>query len=108
MPNDLVQQTFLNAWSAPPASPGVLFHSKQCAQYTPAPRGEPYNPFKPPAANQAQQQRDQQADPAKAQQQPARPRVEQGGAPINGGTIQASERAMGAFPESPQNRYLGS
>lgn len=70
--------------------------------------GEPYNPFKPPAANQAQQQPAQQADPAKAQQQPARPRVEQGGAAINGGTIQASERAMGAFPESPQNRYMGS
>lgn len=70
--------------------------------------GEPYNPFKPPAATQAQQQRDQQADPASVHQQPARPRVEQGGAAINGGTIQASERAMGAFPESPQNRYVGS
>ncbi len=71
--------------------------------------GEPYNPFKPPAAAlQAQQQRDQKADPATAQQPPAQPRVQQDGTAINGGTIQASERAMGAFPESPQNRYTGS
>lgn len=32
MPDDLVQQAFLNAWSVSPASPGVLFHSDQGTQ----------------------------------------------------------------------------
>lgn len=36
MPDDLLQQAFLNAWSASPASPGVLFHSDQGSQYTSA------------------------------------------------------------------------
>lgn len=36
MPDDLVQQAFLNAWSVSPASPGVLFHSDQGSQYTSA------------------------------------------------------------------------
>ncbi|MFL9583941.1 DDE-type integrase/transposase/recombinase [Stenotrophomonas sp. AB1(2024)] len=27
MPDDLVQQAFLNAWSALPEKPGILFHS---------------------------------------------------------------------------------
>lgn len=33
MPDDLVQQAFLNAWSASPVGPGVLFHSDRGSQY---------------------------------------------------------------------------
>jgi len=33
MPDDLVQQAFLNAWSVAPAGPGVLFHSDRGSQY---------------------------------------------------------------------------
>ncbi|MGH7015429.1 MAG: IS3 family transposase [Stellaceae bacterium] len=33
MPDDLVQQAFLNAWSAAPVSQGVLFHSDRGSQY---------------------------------------------------------------------------
>lgn len=33
MPEDLVQQAFLNAWAACPAGPGVLFHSDRGSQY---------------------------------------------------------------------------
>jgi len=33
MPNDLVQQAFLNAWQHYPASEGVLFHSVRGSQY---------------------------------------------------------------------------
>jgi zona occludens toxin len=70
--------------------------------------GEPYNPFKPPSAGlQGQQQRDQQADPSNPPGQQPQPRVEQNGAALNGSAIERGERAMGAFPESPQNRYTG-
>jgi len=33
MPDDLVQQAFLNAWSAAPVGAGVLFHSDRGSQY---------------------------------------------------------------------------
>lgn len=33
MPDDLVRQAFLNAWSASPVDPGVLFHSDRGSQY---------------------------------------------------------------------------
>ena len=33
MPDDLVQQAFLNAWSASPVDGGVLFHSDRGSQY---------------------------------------------------------------------------
>lgn len=33
MPEDLVRQAFLNAWSASPAGPGVLFRSDRGGQY---------------------------------------------------------------------------
>lgn len=33
MPDDLVQQAFLNAWSASPVAGGVLFHSDRGSQY---------------------------------------------------------------------------
>lgn len=33
MPDDLVQQAFLNAWAASPVNEGVLFHSDRGAQY---------------------------------------------------------------------------
>lgn len=33
MPDDLVRQAFLNAWSASPVNPGVLFHSDRGSQY---------------------------------------------------------------------------
>jgi transposase InsO family protein len=33
MPDDLVQQAFLNAWSASPVPGGVLFHSDRGSQY---------------------------------------------------------------------------
>lgn len=33
MPDDLVQQAFLNAWSASPVKAGVLFHSDRGSQY---------------------------------------------------------------------------
>lgn len=33
MPDDLVRQAFLNAWSASPAESGVLFHSDRGSQY---------------------------------------------------------------------------
>ncbi|MCB1640930.1 MAG: DDE-type integrase/transposase/recombinase, partial [Xanthomonadales bacterium] len=33
MPDDLVQQAFVNAWSASPVGPGVLFHSDRGSQY---------------------------------------------------------------------------
>jgi transposase InsO family protein len=33
MPDDLVRQAFLNAWSASPADAGVLFHSDRGSQY---------------------------------------------------------------------------
>lgn len=33
MPDDLVQQAFLNAWAASPANEGVLFHSDRGSQY---------------------------------------------------------------------------
>lgn len=34
MPDDLVQQAFLNAWAACPSAPGLLFHSDRGSQYT--------------------------------------------------------------------------
>lgn len=34
MPDDLVQQAFLNAWAASPGVPGLLFHSDRGSQYT--------------------------------------------------------------------------
>lgn len=36
MPDDLVQQAFINAWSASPGEPGLLFHSDRGSQYTSA------------------------------------------------------------------------
>lgn len=36
MPDDLVQQAFLNAWSASPVGAGVLFHSDRGSQYASA------------------------------------------------------------------------
>lgn len=33
MPDDLVRQAFLNAWSASPVPPGVIFHSDRGSQY---------------------------------------------------------------------------
>ena len=33
MPDDLVRQAFLNAWSASPVAPGVIFHSDRGSQY---------------------------------------------------------------------------
>lgn len=32
MPDDLVQQAFLNAWAASPGAPGLLFHSDRGSQ----------------------------------------------------------------------------
>ena len=32
MPDDLVQQAFINAWSASPGAPGLLFHSDRGSQ----------------------------------------------------------------------------
>lgn len=34
MPDDLVQQAFLNAWASSPGEPGLLFHSDRGSQYT--------------------------------------------------------------------------
>lgn len=36
MPDDLVQQAFLNAWWASPEKPDILFHSDRGCQYTSA------------------------------------------------------------------------
>lgn len=68
--------------------------------------GEPYNPFKPPAATQAQQQRppDQTSESGRAN---ASTSVQQSGATVQGGVVQKQERVIGTFPESVQNRYGG-
>jgi transposase InsO family protein len=36
MPDELVQQALLNAWSGSPSAPGMLFHSDQGSQHTSA------------------------------------------------------------------------
>lgn len=68
-------------------------------------RGEPYNPFKPPAATQAQQRPpDQTSESSRAN---ASTSVQQSEATVQGGVVQKQERVIGTFPESVQNRYGG-